>query len=69
MFLKDIFRKKEVPYDFFNGHVLDVDEEQRRLLIEEIINGGDPMPKPEPPKEEIIFKLPGIRLVRTTRAK
>ncbi len=62
-------KEKKPIYDPLHAHVPGVDEEQRRLLIEQFINGGDPMPKPEPPKEEIIFKLPGIRLVRTTRAK
>ena len=69
MSLKEIFRKKEVPYDPVHAHVPGVNERWTQNLREEFINGGDPMPKPEPLKEEIIFKLPGIRLVRTTRAK
>jgi len=48
-------KEKKPIYDPLHAHVPGVDEEQRRLLIEQFINGGDPMPKPEPPKEEIIF--------------
>ena len=63
MSLKEIFNKKP-PYDPVHAHIPGIDEEQRRLLIGEDLNGGDPVSKPEEPKEEIIFKLPGIRLVR-----
>lgn len=62
-------KEKKPIYDPLHAHVTGVDEEQAELLRREYLTAGDPMPKPEPPKEEIIFKLPGIRLVRTTRAK
>ncbi len=66
--LKEIFRNRNKVYDPVHDHVVGVDEEQRRLLMEEFFNSGDPVPEPEPPKEEVIFKLPGIRIVRITRS-
>ena len=64
MSLKEIFRKKEVPYDPVHAHVLGVNERWTEYLRKEFINGGDPMPEPEPPKERIVFNFAGIKLVR-----
>jgi hypothetical protein len=68
MSLKEIFRNRKEIYDPVHAHVPGVNEEYVRELREKFFNDGDPMPKPEPPKEEIIFKLPGIRIVRITRS-
>ena len=69
MLLKEIFSKRKDVYDPVYAHVPGVNEEYRRQLLEEHINGGDPMPKSEPPKIEIISILPGIKVVRTTRSR
>jgi len=68
MSLKEILKRK-VPYDPVTAPVPGIDPKQWADSINKYKNAGDPMPKREPPKEEIIFKLPGIRLVRRIRAK
>ena len=68
MLLKEIFSKRKDIYDPVHAHVPGVNEEYRRQLLEEHINGGDPIPRSEPPREEIISIFPGIKLVRTTRS-
>jgi len=62
-------KEKKPIYDPLHAHVTGVDEEQAELLRREYLTAGDPMPKPEPPKIEIISIFPGIKLVRTTRSR
>jgi len=62
-------KEKKPVYDPVHAHVPGVDEEQAELLRREYFNGGDPMPKSEYPKIEIISIFPGIKLVRTTWSK
>ncbi len=57
-------KEKKPVYDPVHAHVPGVDEEQAELLRREYFNGGDPIPKPELPKERIVFNFAGIKLVR-----
>lgn len=55
MSLKEIFIKP--PYDPVHAHVPGVDEVYTRQLREEFINGGDPTPRPKPPREKTLLKI------------
>ncbi len=65
MFLKEIFNfNKKTYYDPVHAPVPGIDESYAQQIRMEFINSGDPIPKPEPPKERIVFNFAGIKLVR-----
>jgi hypothetical protein len=57
-------KEKKPVYDPVHAHVPGIDELYAQQLRWELINGGDPIPKPELPKERIVFNFAGIKLVR-----